>query len=167
MSTDDEPQVHTNSIAFAMSREMAVAHGMVEPTYEEKIQHYERMVAWRAECAEARVVYDRAREKIAALDAEEWPIATKILAMHAPSAEMPPTCEGCPPDNEYGQHEWPCPTVTEVCAFPGLHIELPNHHNLYEDFEPVHPDDAPPWRPFRVRDLLPQSFVRLTMGEDT
>ena len=104
-----------------ISREMALDHGIVEPTEAEKRKRDEEMAAFRAKRAEAQPRLRAALNQLDALDG----LARAVLDLHNfdRKARYSTTCEGCdfagyegdPPD-------WPCRTVDLIAEANGIDL---------------------------------------------
>jgi hypothetical protein len=148
-----------NSFAFTISRELAVAEGLVEPTEAEleamRVRHAEFHAEQRAEWA----AYDVSQAAYRSLTYRLEPVLRDVLELHEADGEQ---CAGCDWSGYDGEPpEWPCRTVrliaarydVEVMAKPSMPREwadgpLPEFRSPY------------PRRP--IRDLFPSAFVSLS-----
>lgn len=118
--------LYKNSYAMTISRPMALDFGLVDPTPEEAEERAASLAAFKVRCAEAEVIYRKAR---AALDEFTAPLKRGLLDLHAPTEGPNPTCQGCDFGGTDGEApEWPCRTVTLIAE--QHHIALPDHHLL-------------------------------------
>lgn len=146
--------VRTNSFTMAISREQAIDYGMVQATPEEIAARNERLARFHEEARALRAAW---QPILRALYEDTRGLAKVVLDLHAP--EFPEhtraTCKGCPPDNEYGQPDWPCDTVRAVAEW--CRVDLPGEHIPSARYD----EEFVPWdgTPFCLPRL--ESFVTL------
>lgn len=123
------PMMNRNAYSFLVSREMALDFGLVEATPEEAAEREASAAAFRARCADEWPVYLHALRALDGLDAENYPVARRVLDLHAPvePGAPSPRCSECCRDGDHPA-EWPCATVEAVAGTFG--IPLPNHYLL-------------------------------------
>ena len=110
-----------NSVAFRISREMAIAYGMVEPTPEEAEEIAANTEKFKAEQRDLRAAFLVSIEELKFHDG----LSRVIFDLHAPSltdrymvtcpGDDFSGCEGDPP-------EWPCPTITALAEYHGISL---------------------------------------------
>lgn len=105
-----------NALAFPMSREMALDHGLVEPTPQEVADRAARAAVYRVEAARREIV--RVEWFSALLDAA-GPVARAILEEHTPGRFD--DCEGDGFDAFAGL-SWPCNTVLVGARAAGVEV---------------------------------------------
>lgn len=114
-----EIEVKRSGFTLPVSRELALEHGMVESTPEERAEMDRRAAAARVWQAERAAKLTIARERLAAITD---PLARTVLDLHAENERH--ECEGDDMDGYEAEYpEWPCRTVETVAAHYG--IELP------------------------------------------
>lgn len=109
-----------------VSREVAIANGLVEPTPEEQAEIDQR----RAELEQKRsAVTTRIPGELAKLDAIDDPVCRAVLDLHRRDERYAGewithwTCPGCDMDGmEAEAPEWPCRTVELVAAHHGVDL---------------------------------------------
>lgn len=122
------PQWVNNAIALHVSRDMALIHGLVEPTPEEAVGGTEMSRQYQERQRREWLTYDAARP---ALDSLTDPLARRILALHHAKDVEAPKCDGCDMDGyECERPEWPCRTVRAVAEVYG--IDLPAGSYLWQ-----------------------------------
>ena len=106
-----------NTIAINLSREMAIDHGLIEPTPAEKAARDAATARWRE--------YDnRLKQADKAMLASLYMLndrtANVVLDLHKPTDGSYPECEG---DDFHGAEaerpEWPCRTVIAIAQAHG------------------------------------------------
>lgn len=146
-----------NSIALHVSREMALDHGLVEPTEAERIERRDSLRRFLEREGELWPIQQAA---VAALDAITDPLARALLDHHKKAEDSwDDGCEGCDPGSSAeSRPEWPCSTVEKIAEAQG--ITMPE---WWQDTEPRPSSSIPDdWQlPGPIRDLFPQSFVNL------
>ena len=122
-----------NSIAFRISREMAIDYGMVEPTPAESAERDEQLRRFREKQAAERKKWTG--ETIPALRMTDQ-LTRRILDLHAPDLEAgwTPQCPGCDFGGYDGEPpEWPCRTIVALAEHHG--IALPGHSMPGAEYE--------------------------------
>lgn len=125
MTRPPEPVQHTpafkpfekNSIAITISREMALAYGMVEPTPEEAAEMERSRNTWQVRRDQARAEWVTIWPRLSAMTGLE----RTLLDLHC--LTMAGECQECTGDQWV---DWPCSTVVAVAAHHG--ITLPDIH---------------------------------------
>lgn len=113
-----EPTFHANTITFAVSREMALDFGLVEPTPEEAAERAARTARWEGWRARHRA---QQATMVAALNETGDAVTTAILALHSSNGSEYPECQGCDFSGaESEPPEWPCRTVLELARAHGI-----------------------------------------------
>jgi hypothetical protein len=112
-----EQPFRKNSVAMSISREMAIMHGVVEPTAEEVAQYNAASrVSWERDL-EMWVEADAFRAALASVDD---PVARVVLDLHRPIDADTAECNHCT-SGEYADHDsWPCDTVEVVARGLGI-----------------------------------------------
>lgn len=101
-----------------ISREMAVDHGLIEPTPEERQQARVRHEEYERERQAVLARIDAARPKLNALTD---PTARAVLDLHSEDDDH--TCEGCDWDGfEAERPPWPCSTIRVVAEVHDIYI---------------------------------------------
>lgn len=110
----------TNSLTFAVSREFALDHGLMEPTPEEAAERAERAARWQAEHDAEQAA---AALVVLALDAITDPTSRAVLDLHQRDVYLDRDyrCDGC----EAGGYEaespaYPCATTKLIASLHGL-----------------------------------------------
>jgi len=116
--------IKKNSIAFRISREMAIDYGMVEPTPEEAAKRDAEMAVWRRKQRDDRAAFLVAIEALRGKGG-----ATQVIFdLHSPNLTDRYTVT-CPGDDYSGYDgeppEWPCPTIVALAEHHD--IALPSH----------------------------------------
>lgn len=106
--------------AVPISREVAVAYGLVEPTEEEnaamRARHF-HYAAWRQR-------RDERHQRVTAALREAGDLERRLMELH--SANDRGECQGCDFSGGEGEPpEWPCRTVALLAEHHGLQIEEP------------------------------------------
>ena len=107
-----------NVIAFSVTREMAIDHGLVTPTPAEKAARDAATARWReydGRCKRA----DKAM--LAAFHMLNDRTANAVLDLHKPTGGAYPECEGDDfSGSEAERPEWPCRTVIAIAKAHGI-----------------------------------------------
>lgn len=107
-----------NTIAFNVSREMAVDYGLVEPTPEESAQRAARTAEWKRKDALRR---QADVDMLAALRAKDDPATDAMLDLHQSTGDSYPECHGDDFSGYDGERpEWPCRTVLALAKVHGV-----------------------------------------------
>lgn len=122
MSDEQSMKLQKNSIAIQISREMALIHGLVEPTPEERAEMDERHRLYVIEENRRAFVKEAAIGFLGQIEDEP---SKSMIALHGPVAEYGhDVCQGCDADGyERECPEWPCRTIETIANHYG--IELP------------------------------------------
>lgn len=149
-----------NSFSFAISRQMAVEEGLVEPTEAElealRVRHAEFHATMRAEWAAYDVAVATYGDAVGGLD----PLVRDVLELH--SQDDDGDCGGC----DFGGWEseapsWPCRTATLIAERVGLEL-LPRPGMPREWAEGPLPEFRSPYPRRPIRDLFPPAFVSIS-----
>jgi len=107
-----------NVIAFSMTREMAIDHGLATPTPAEKAARDAATARWREHDNRLKQA-DKAM--LAAFYMLNDRTANAVLDLHKPTHGSYPECEG---DDFHGAEaerpEWPCRTVIAIAQAHGI-----------------------------------------------
>lgn len=107
---------------FNISREVALANGLVKPTAQEAAAMEQGRAKWKARLARAREVYTEAK---VALDGCTEAATRAVLTLHAPDETgFAVTCSHCREGDMADPVEWPCETVRVIADVHS--IELPD-----------------------------------------
>lgn len=107
-------------VTIPISREVAIDHGIIEPTPEEQARAEEAAMRWRGWSEQQSAVRARMRD---ALDALTDPVVRLVLDLHH---EADAQCQGCDP-GDYAESgaEWPCSTVKAIAKHYGIQTDEP------------------------------------------
>lgn len=156
--TAEAPEIHTNSIAWTISRDMAIAHGLIEPNEQEAAELARQHFQYVAHVAD---LWDRWVPALAALDAVNGRGLRAMLDLHAPQAnEYGWDCGTCT-DSDGDPAEWPCTVTEQLANVAGIDLPpwLPTT-SLPIDAGHKAPSYAP-LRPIRGLFPRPEAFVNL------